>query len=315
METLKEISVGEISEKIVEGRRKDIRRYPQYVTRSSDIGHPCEKYLVLSITNWQDRQLHDPGLEFVFSGGRKVEELAIEDLEKAGFKVYKPEPDSSLKEVKPAITGHLDLRVDFGDGVVRTLEIKGLNMYDFNALNSLEDFFNSKKVHVRKYPAQLMCYLYFKGEDKGYFYLKSLPGFQFKIIPVKLDYDYMESILQKTERIEKHIAEGTMPEGINDLDVCPRCPFWHICLPELQATELELITDPELEDKLERWNEIKEYYKEYRELDSDIKKSVNGHEKLSIGNFLIQGKLIERKGYIPKPVEDSSYWKYKIVKI
>ena len=305
----------EVLEKIVEAKAKKIKNYPCHVVRASEIGHPCEKYLVLSITNWQDKAPYDAGLQFVFEGGNHVEEMAIKDFEEAGFKVYRPEPDKAIAESRPRVTGHIDIRVDFGTGKVYTGEIKGLNKYDFDSLNCLDDFFRSKKVHIRKYPAQLMTYMYIKGEEEGFFYLKSIPGFQPKFIWIKLDYDYMEKMLQKTERVEKYVSEGIVPQGIDDYDICKNCGFWHICLPEVKNTELELLTDPELEQKLERWNEIKPLSKEYDELDREIKKAINGHEKLMIGNFLIQGKEIQRKAYIPKPVDASSYWKYSIVKI
>ncbi len=305
----------EIVDRIIEAKRKKIKTNPCHVCRASEIGHPCMKYLVLSITRWQDRTPHDPGLQFVFEGGNMIEDMAVKDLEEAGFKIYRPEPDRAIAESRPRITGHIDIRIDFGDGKVYTGEIKGLNKYDFDSLNCLQDFFNSKKVWIKKYPAQLMTYMFIKNEERGFFYLKSVPGFQPKIIWIDLDLDYMESILQKTERIEKHVAEGTIPDGVDDIDICQRCAFWHICLPELKATELELITDPELEDSLERWNVVKPFYKEYTLLDKEIKKKIAGKEKLMIGDFLIQGKIIERKATIRREMPASSFWKYKIVKV
>ena len=78
---------------------------------------------------------------------------------------------------------------------------------------------------------------------------------------------------------------------------------------------MEIIEDEELEKMLDRWNELKPLKSEYEELDKDLKKSFAGSEKLMIGDWIIQGKLIERKGYIPKPVEASSYWRYQINKL
>jgi len=303
-----------IISQIKEAKAKRIKVYPCYVPRASEIGHPCERYLVYSITNWQDRTPHGPELEFIFEGGRVVEDLAIKDFEEAGFKVYRPEPDKAIAESKPRISGHVDIRVDFGDGKVYTGEIKGLNKYDFDSLNCLQDFFDSKKVWIRKYPAQLMTYLFIKGEDRGFFYLKSIPGFQPKMIWVDLDLDYMESILQKTERIERHIKEETVPDPIGDYSVCEHCAFLHLCTPELKRTALEMIEDEDLEAKIDRWNDLKPFHKEYRELDRDIKKKLEGHERLSVGNYLIQGKLIERKAYTAD-IKASSYWKHKIVKV
>ena len=305
----------EIIGRIKEAKRKKIKNYPCHVPRASEIGHDCERYLVYSITNWQDRQPYEPELQFIFEGGNLVEELAIKDFEEAGFKVYRPEPDKAIAESRPQITGHIDIRVDFGDGKVYTGEIKGLNKYDFDSLNSLDDFFNSKKVWIRKYPAQLMTYLYIKGEERGFFYLKSIPGFQPKIIWIDLDYGYMEEILQKTERIENHIKNKTLPPQINDISVCEHCAFLHLCTPEFKRQPMEFINDDEIERKLTRWDELKPLKQEFDELDKELKESFKGHEKLMIGNFMIQGQLIERKAYIPKPVEASSYWKYKIVKL
>lgn len=305
----------EIIGRIKEAKRKKIKNYPCHVPRASEIGHDCERYLVYSITNWQDRQPYEPELQFIFEGGNLVEELAIKDFEEAGFKVYRPEPDKAIAESRPQITGHIDIRVDFGDGKVYTGEIKGLNKYDFDSLNSLDDFFNSKKVWIRKYPAQLMTYLYIKGEERGFFYLKSIPGFQPKIIWIDLDYSYMEEILQKTERIENHIKNKTLPLQINDISICEHCAFLHLCTPEFKRQPMEFIDNDELENKLKRWDELKPLKQEFDELDKELKESFKGHEKLMIGNFMIQGQLIERKAYIPKPVEASSYWKYKIVKL
>jgi len=305
----------DVLERIRDGKRKKIKVYPQHVVRASDIGHDCERYLTYSITNWQDKSPHDVGLEFVFEGGRLVEDLAIKDFEDAGFKVYRPEPDKGIAEARPAITGHIDIRVDFGDGRPITGEIKGLNKYDFDSLNCLEDFYRSKKVHIRKYPAQLMCYLYIKGEDRGFFYLKSIPGFQPKLIWIDLDYEYMESILQKTERIESHIKNKTLPDQITDYSVCERCGFLTLCLPEMKRMPMEFINNDEFEQKLIRHEELKPMTKEYDDLDKEIKKLLEGKEKIMIGDFLIVGQLIEKKGYTPKQIEASSYWKYKISRL
>lgn len=301
-----------ILNQIIESKRKKIKIMPQHVTRASEIGHPCTRYLVYSITNWADRKPHAPEVEFIFEGGRAVEDLAIKDLEEAGFRVYRPEPDKALMELKPAISMHLDVRVDFGDGIVRTGEIKGLNILDFDRLNTLQDFFNSKKPWIKKYPAQLMTYLYGKGEEEGFFYLKSIPRFQPKIIPVKLDLEYMESILQKTERVEAHIKAKTLPDQIDDSATCEHCPFNHICLPAVLREGLEFIDDDELLELLERRDSLKEASDEYREVDELVKKRFNKRPKLCIGDYLITGTMVHKKEYT---VKEQDYIQYRIAKI
>jgi hypothetical protein len=315
METNTLIKTDEIIERIKEGKGKKIKTYPQYVTRSSEVGHPCERYLVYSITNWADKTPHNRELQFIFEGGNMVEDLAVQDFIDAGFKVYRPEPDSALSNHRPAISGHLDFRVDFGDGKPVTIECKGLSKYDWDYLNTYEDFFTSKKVYIRKYPAQLQMYLYFKAEEMGYFYLKSNPGFQPKLIPVFLDYDYVETILKKTERIEQHIKDHTVPAQIDDYSVCERCGFLTKCLPEIKRQPMEIIDDDELIAMLDRRAELKPLSSEYDDLDKQLKESFKGSERLMIGDWIITGQQVQKKGYIPKPVESSSYWKYSISKL
>jgi CRISPR/Cas system-associated exonuclease Cas4 (RecB family) len=301
-----------IVNRIIESKIPKIKIYPQYVTRASEIGHPCERYLVYSVTNWADRKPHAPEVEFIFEGGRAVEELAIKDLEGAGFKVYRPEPDKAIMESRPRITGHIDIRVDFGDGQVYTGEIKGLNSIDFDRLNTVEDFFKSKKPWIKKYPAQLMTYLYIKGEEEGFFYLKSIPRFQPKIIPVKLDLEYMESILQKTERVEKHIKEGTFPDQIDDPDTCENCAFNHVCLPNINREGIEFIVDEEFIDLLQRREELKPLAHEFDEVDKQVKDKLSKKERVLAGDYLIKGSMVTRKASV---IKESTYMKYKIINI
>ncbi|MHB1275791.1 MAG: hypothetical protein ACYCXQ_00845 [Candidatus Humimicrobiaceae bacterium] len=309
------LSEKEIIEQIKIGKGKKIKRYPQYITRSSEVGHDCERYLVYSITNWADKSPYDRELQFVFEGGNKVEDLAVQDFIDAGFLVYRPEPTSSMAETKPAISGHLDFRVDFGNGKPITIECKGLSKYDWDYLNTYEDFFTSKKVYIRKYPAQIQMYLYFKAEDFGYFYLKSIPGFQPKLIPVHLDYDYVESILKKTERVEEHIKNHTLPDQINDYDVCQRCGFLHICLPPCKVKALEFEEDfvAERLDKLASLKEsIEPIQEEYDEIYKEIKALAIQKERFMAGNWLVVNKKIEKKAF---QVAASSYSKVDIKKI
>lgn len=309
--------MNDIIETIKAAKAKNIQIYPQHVCRASEIGHPCERYLVYSISNWQDRTAHGPETEFVFEGGRLVEDLAIKDFEDAGFKVYRPEPDKAIAESRPRITGHIDVRVDFGDGKIYTGEIKGLNIFDWDRLNTIQDFFNSKKPWIKKYPAQLMTYLYIKGEERGFFYLKSIPRFQPKIIWIDLDYGYMEEILTKTERVENHVKAGTVPPPVDDDRICEYCAFAHICLPDHIGKEVEIDTG-ELATMLDRLDALKAAKREYDELDEAVKKAVEGREKVLAGGWFVTGKYLEKKSYdIPAEIKAQyekvvRYWRRSV---
>jgi len=314
--------VNDVIETIRAAKAKKSKVYPQHVCRASEIGHPCERYLVYCITHWTEKAPPSPDLQFIFDGGRLVEDLAIQDFEEAGFKVYRPEPDRAIQESRPRITGHVDIRVDFGDGTVYTGEIKGLNFYDWEKLNTIEDFFRSKKAWIQKYPAQLMTYLYIKAEPRGFFYLKSIPRFFPKLIWVDLDYGYMEQILQKTERVECHVAAGTLPDPMPyDEHICGNCSFTHICLPERIGTEVKVVDDGRLLELLAEYDLLKPGAKRFDEVDKEINELVKGQDKLLVGDWFVEGKWVERTNYsIPDEIkaqyaEKSQYWRKKIIPV
>ena len=324
------ISPDEVIERIKYGKKRKIKVNPVHVVRASEIGHPCERYLVYCITQWEQRTPHSPETEMMFEGGRVVEDLAVKDFEEAGFKVYRPEPDKAIMSDVARITGHIDIRVDFAnlpkipglnqdipqpeisEPIIITGEIKGLNLYDWGSLDCLEDFFSSNKVWIRKYPAQLEMYLDMKDEDLGFFYLKSIPGFRPKFIWIFRDKGYVAELKNKALRVERHVADGTLPSTINEPKVCQYCGFLHICLPEIKQKELEFIDDPDFETKLLRRDELDSYRKEYDALDKEIKSYCKGRDRLMIGDFLITGSEISRKGYV---VADTTYWKVQIARL
>lgn len=295
--------------KIIETKEKRIKNYPCKVNRASQCGHPCERYLVLSRTRWQEKTLHDVNLQFIFEGGNLIEDMALQEIRDAGITVIEQQRAFEWKDIE--LTGHLDAKIIL-NGKAIPLEVKGYSHYQFEKLNSIADFFNSKKHYIQMAPAQLYMYMMNTESETGIFYLKDKLTYRPKTISVELDYDYCEKIVQKLERVNKHVAENTLPDPIDNYDICQDCGFNHICLPDLKAEAIEITDDPEFEEKLTRREELSLVIKEYRELDREIKKNIEGKERLMIGDFLITGKYIERKGYEVKP---SKYWKSKILNL
>ena len=94
---------------------------------------------------------------------------------------------------------------------------------------------------------------------------------------MSIDYELGEKTLKKCEGIEKHLKDKTLPECISYAeDICGDCGFLHICLPEIKRDALEFTLDPDMEKKLDRWNELKESKLEYGKLDKYIKESYAG---------------------------------------
>jgi hypothetical protein len=91
--------------------------------------------------------------------------------------------------------------------------------------------------------------------------------------------------------------------------MCDDCGYAHICLPERVGKEVEIDTG-ELGAMLDRLDALKDARKEYEDIDEQIKKAVEGREKILAGSWLVTGRWMERKETLMKA---SRYWKRKVV--
>jgi len=293
-----------IVEKIEELKRSRIKQWPVRSNRASDLGHECLRYLVLQRTRWQEKKLHDVRLQSIFDEGNLHESAVIRDLMDAGIQVIEPQRGYEWREYQ--ITGHIDAKIVI-NGKVVPLEIKSASPFIFQALNNIQDLYHGKYHYLRKYPAQMTIYLLMDNKEEGLFLFKNKVTGELKEIPMPLDYDLGEKLLKKAEAINEHVANETLPDYIPyDEEICGECPFQHVCLPEIKRDALEIETDPELEEKLKRYFELKPLKSEYDKLDKEIKIKFKEQEKVVIGNWLVTGKWVERKGFT---VETSQYWK------
>jgi CRISPR/Cas system-associated exonuclease Cas4 (RecB family) len=292
---------------IYEAIRKEIEPIPCRTNWASEAGHSCEKYLVLHRTRWKEMLLHEPEVQFIFDGGRMIEKLALNDLDKAGFAVT--EQNRRFEWSAFQISGKVDCKI-IKDRKAYPIEIKGLNMFDFDKLNTIDDFLQSTKTWIRKYPAQLSLYMLMDNKEQGCFYIKRIPGFKPKQIWVQLNYEYAEGILKKLERVNAYVKNNTVPEGVKDQKTCQYCSFLHICLPDMIGTEMEIIDEIELEEAITRTEELKPLVSEYKKLDKKWKSALKEKPKVIIGEYIIVGDWIEKKAF---SVPASKYWKPKIL--
>ena len=307
-----------IVEKILESKEKKIKQHPVNSNRASDLGIPCVRYHVLNRTRWQEKSLHDVGLQQVFDMGNEIEEIVLKELAEAGIKVIEQQRSFEWKEYQ--ITGHCDGKILTDDGKAYPLEIKSSSPYVFKSINSIKDLTNGKYGYLRKYPAQLTLYCLMGNHEKGLFLFKDKSSGAIKEIWMPLDYELGETLLKRAEAINTHLAAGTMPEPINDDMWCEGCPFAHICLPEHIGKEVEIDTT-NLSEMLDRLEELKPIVKEYEEIDDQVKETVKGREKILAGNWFVTGKYYDRKSYdVPAEIKSqyekvTQYWKTAIKKV
>ena len=133
------MTAQEINEKLASAKQSKIKVYPCRNLRASNIGHPCERYLYLLITRWEEQQPHDVGLQNIFDLGNTLEAHTINNLKEAGYEVITPTKWSFQIE-KPLITGREDLRIKDENGELIPVEVKGISPFEFGKLNTINDF-------------------------------------------------------------------------------------------------------------------------------------------------------------------------------
>ena len=300
------LTAGYIQDKVSDFVRSEIKVYPCEHLRASNIGHPCERYLYLLIRFWEEQQPHDEGLQNIFDLGNTIEEYAIRKLRDAGLEVITP-TQRSWKVENPLITGREDIRIkDPEDGQLYPGEIKGLSPFEWERLNCIEDFYNSKKYYVRAYPSQLMVYCWRFEKEKGFFILVNKLTGELKIIEVKFDWGRADALLKKGERIYAALADKsgkTIPASCDDISVCEKCQMRHLCTAEIARPEAS-IDDGELEAAIDRKNELAPAYREYNEVNDQIKKIVGERDTVVTGKYVVTTKIIQRAGYTVDPRQE-----------
>jgi hypothetical protein len=297
----------DIPDRLDKYKESQIKIYPCHTNRASSMGHPCLRYLVYCRLNWADALPHDVGLQYVFDEGRHQEEDALDDLARAGIRLIEQQRPFEWKDYQ--ITGHIDGKV-LDEGQVYPAEIKSVEPNAWAQILTIEDMLESKKFWWRKCPAQMYLYLLMDNKEIGLFLMKNKVSGRFHQIETLLDFDYAEGLLKKAEAINRHVAESTYPEPMKpDEQVCNRCGFLHLCYPDRDfGAALEVLENEELLENLEDRDRLMAAYKDYKEVDSKVKKVIKGKANAIIGNYRITGDWVIPKGR-PK------YWKSTILKL
>lgn len=300
----------EINQRLYESKKNRIRIYPCNNLRASNLGHPCERYLYLLIKHWEEQRPHDVGLQGIFDLGNAMENYTIQNIKEAGYEVITP-TCRAWKIDKPLITGREDIRIKAENGELYPCEIKGLAPNEFNRLNSIEDFYHSKRYYVRGYPAQLQIYLYFFEKEKGFFALTNKITGETKVIEMPFDWDKADELLKKAERIYECIQSNELPEACEDMTVCEKCSLSHICTSKREYPDCE-IDDGELEELIKQKEELRPQVEKFESIKEQIHTIVLNKRKVLAGNYLAQAKEIERKEYV---VPAKKYWTVQIKKL
>jgi len=293
---------------IIEVKAKNIVRYPCKSNRASSIGYfvptlgGCLRRGVYERTKWQEKELHTPETQLIFDEGNRQEEQVLRDLSEAGIQVIEQQTMYEWKEYN--ITGHVDGKVIY-NGVVYPLEIKSMNPNIFAQVNTFEDF--KKKPWTRVYMAQIMLYMLMNNVDKAIFLLKDKSNGLLKQITVDLDYELGEECIKAAEIINKHVDDATLPDRINDREVCKKCPYKILCLPDIDlGVPLKIVDDPMYEERIDKHFETKNTATEADKLWEIIRNEAKsqadekGNLNIVVGKYRITGKKDTRGAFRPK---------------
>lgn len=298
------MNATEINARLFKAKADKITVYPVRNLRASNLGHPCERYLYLLIKHWQEVKPHDVGLQNIFDLGNTLEEHTIKNIKEAGYEIITPTQRSWQETVKGGIiTGREDIRIKDENGELLPVEIKGISPFEYDKLNSIDDFLRSKRTYIQGYPAQLFVYMLHFGKEKGFFALTNKLTGETKFIEVPFDYELAEKYLDKAERIYTALKADIAPDACEDISVCENCPLAHIC-GECRRVPTDIDLDEELDELINRKEALSAAKKEYEQVDKEIKAKVGEREKVITGQYLIERKSFTKKAFtVPESVQ------------
>lgn len=298
------MNAAEINAKLFKAKADKITIYPVRNIRASNLGYPCERYLFLLITRWEEQKPIDVGLQNIFDLGNTLEEHTIRNIKEAGFELITPTQRSWQMNVKGGIiTGREDVRIKDENGELLPVEIKGISPFEYDKLNSVDDFLRSKRPYIRAYPAQLFVYMLHFGKEKGFFALTNKLTGETKFIEVPFDYDLGETYLAKAERVYSALASDEIPDACEDISVCEGCAMAQIC-GNMRRVPTDVDLDDELDDLINKKQELAAAKKEYEDVDAQIKKKIGEREKVLTGQYLIERKSFVKKAFtVPESVQ------------
>jgi len=313
---MKEIE-KKLKEQVDEFLKKEIKSFARWSSWAGDLGWPCDTYQALCRLKPELKPLPDLNLIKVFRTGQIIELPNLQLLQNAGIRII--EQARSYQWVEKKISGRIDAKIEIelnGKKLKIPLEHKALspNVYRHILKHKEENIplQKSKYPWVKKYPGQLQTYMLMEGIEYGmWFFFEKVSGqYDFWLFP--FDFEYAESLLQRAERANENVEKGIIPEPERQ-EICKNCDFvkTYCFVGKDYGAGFDFLTDEELLNKLIRREELEAAYKEYLEIDEELKEIFRG-KNVIIGDFKIISKEVERKEYT---IQAGKYWRIYIEKL
>lgn len=294
---------------------KQAKLQPQNNLRSYNMGYECDRFHFYSIRNWQDRELPDPILQSIFNEGHRHEVAIIQKLQDLGFEITDTQRAYQIDD--PLITGHVDGLLRY-KGVVYPFDAKSMDSNIFDKVWSISDLLNSKSAYRRSYVVQMQLYLHMTEQKIGAIILKNKSNGQFRTLWMRYDADFVSAVIERARRVYADLAKNEAGTRSDDLSLCQKCAFKHICLPDIQADptkKIKFIEKQEFAQTLDRIDQLKVVTEEVDALEEEINamRDILGVGDYICGDWLFSVKPFKRAGS-EKQYLKKSYVRLKIHK-
>ncbi len=272
--------------------RDGARVHPQHVPRASSISD-CDREMLLSITHWQLKPAPDPHLLQRFRRGSEIERIVVRELSELGMEVSESQLTCVIKDRDGTVlsTAHIDGKLRWHE-LSPVFECKSLNPMIWAQINSVEDF--QQYQWTRKYPRQLMLYMYATNEPFGVFLLDDCLG-HWKVIPMRLEdcLGEVERILQRLRRVVDAKAGNKEIPPIDNPIVCKECWAYKagVCAPpmDFSGSGIHVIEDSDLLMLLDTHESTREIGERFKDAEGQIKEhfKARGAGSYVVGDYVV----------------------------
>lgn len=279
---------------------------PHHTNHPHSAGHPCARYLVLLRVAWGlQNPFSDRIRAALFAEGHHQERALVSDLRDLhGYFVGLQKVPIALPDLE--VFGEWDFCVKREDGPYYVADGKAVSPGIFRALHHAKDLLSHRRYFVRQWPVQLLLYLevvrrdplrWAHNTDAALLILKDKVTGEIRPIPIPWDQEIMDDVHDRLHEINGIVAtiraapvlavaaeKGwesardqlriLLPAPLADHSVCPGCPYYTFCQPEMLFPPLgaaEVLEDPDLEAALEIVDKNREAHTEFTQAYDDVK--------------------------------------------
>lgn len=284
-------------------RQRRTRPWQPSMTPATSLGYECERRSVYQQTQPHKADPVNDELASIFEEGDLHQKDVRAELLDLGYEVV--EAEVNFKDIKLQISGTIDGKIAVDDPSAHhgqrriTCEIKSTSKKPPTTEREIRE---SETALLRRYYAQMQIYLYLVSESEGLFIFKEKNTGLWTVVPVTLDYDYAEKLLQRAERIRdavaavRDIGDYHLPERIPDRSECPGCPFRDtVCHPgQAEVDPMLLVDDHNLLAQLFERESAKPHRDSFEKVDKAIKQrfKLTKGERFIVGDrFLVTKKV------------------------